>query len=1500
VNSTARRLAAMVIATIVTALLVVTGVAPLAQAATDSSLTIRVTTVSGAALTGATVRVIAANGGTVSSANEAPAKSGTYVVSGELDSAADYAIQVTTAPTSTSNGFTQFYGGSATLDAAATISPTVGANVLSFSLQSGSLGGRVLTTSSKALKNVDVALYRFAGSRWNHIETVTSSGTGAYAFPHLEPGSYTVAYDATRLQKTYASVYAGGSPMIASTDAPAPDTALTSYYVTAGKATTANQKVPTGGSIAGIVRGGSTALAGVGVRAMLLAGNPTDGFTGATIATAAAATSTSTGAFTVTGLSAGYYALSFDPTPAQDATFSDPYSDPTLGATAVKWIKVTAGKKTTTATTTLTSGAANAIVQGTLSGSPSTAAGTVRFYTLDDRLAGSATITGSGTFSIGLTAGRYRYRALPSNSAQPGAYLATYGTVDAHAGQTTAITGIPFEAESPMAFSDGPTVDVQSNSSGDVFTVTAETNHPTTSKFSYQWLRAGIPIFGARDATFQTGGADVGHQLSVRVSAVELEGGVSITGTTDAGTLVSVGAAPELLQQPSVTPSANVTIGTVLRVVPGPTAPSATNFAYQWYEDGLPVAQATKATYTVRANVDAVQVEVTPVLAGREAGLSDFSPSVAVSLKAAPVVKAAPKLTSKALSGGVTRYSVAAGSWTPTATSTFVWRADGAAIASGATYNFDPSGEFGHSAITVDVQAQLTGYATGLRTLVARKGTATPTQTVATVISDSTTGADINDETDAVTVGDVLTLTTGVWTPVSPNDVPVISYRWERKIGSTWTLAGTGTTYTVLPVDVTRSMRLVTTATTKAYPVVTVTQPAGLGTAATGLEIGAPTAVVGGSAIVGETLTLSRDGSWSVPGVTDTYSWLSCTASCQNAPTNYTVIAGATKATLVVPASLSGASVVGRITGSKPGFVPASVDSEVATVSTVTTIVALDAPQIQGLNGDGDAAVGHPLTAATGTYNLPGVTKRFAWEYCSNGCGIPNNWWRPDGYTTTFTPGYISWQTGLGDLRLVEIVSKAGYATQTFTSVIVDVVEGRAFEAYPPTFTKAGSTVTVAGSWEPLTGIQYQWLLDGVEVGTDQPSFTVPAADIAKVLELRVTIADPPSPYAAEGFERTYVAANGTLPALTLAPIAGTPTVGSTLTAPLPAVDDLYDISPTYSYRWYSGTTAISGATSATFVPTSAHRGKAVSVRVTVAASSYASKTYTSAARTIGYGTDPGGSVDVTTAGSFTPGAVLTAHALGYDPAEYTFSYVWQANGVSIAKATKRTYTLTAADAAKSVRAVVTIARAGYSTVVRASEGSLVSTSGPLVATTLPTFAGVVNGVVTARTTLTIAAPAFAVTAAPSYAWYRDGVVIRGAKSSTFVTSPSDAGTSISATVTAKAAGYDPTTFTIPPVQVVEGASASATKKPAITGKIAECSTLTASAGVWNVDGLTFAYQWMTGSTPIAGATAPTFVVPNNLYTGTKLSVVVTATRSGIANGTSSSAATSILGSSGC
>ncbi|THG35808.1 serine protease [Glaciibacter flavus] len=78
------------------------------------------------------------------------------------------------------------------------------------------------------------------------------------------------------------------------------------------------------------------------------------------------------------------------------------------------------------------------------------------------------------------------------------------------------------------------------------------------------------------------------------------------------------------------------------------------------------------------------------------------------------------------------------------------------------------------------------------------------------------------------------------------------------------------------------------------------------------------------------------------------------------------------------------------------------------------------------------------------------------------------------------------------------------------------------------------------------------------------------------------------------------------------------------------------------------------------------------------------------------------------------------------------------------------------------------------------------------------------------------------------------------------------------------------------------------TAPPTISGTPAVGSTLTASPGTWDTDGLTFAYQWQRGGVDIAGATSATYVV-TKADQGASLTVVVTASAADRPSGTATS-----------
>jgi hypothetical protein len=82
-------------------------------------------------------------------------------------------------------------------------------------------------------------------------------------------------------------------------------------------------------------------------------------------------------------------------------------------------------------------------------------------------------------------------------------------------------------------------------------------------------------------------------------------------------------------------------------------------------------------------------------------------------------------------------------------------------------------------------------------------------------------------------------------------------------------------------------------------------------------------------------------------------------------------------------------------------------------------------------------------------------------------------------------------------------------------------------------------------------------------------------------------------------------------------------------------------------------------------------------------------------------------------------------------------------------------------------------------------------------------------------------------------------------------------------------------------------------KPPGISGTVRVGSRVVASPGTWSVTGPAFTYQWLANGKRINGATSAAYTVPASLA-GVKLSVTVTAHKSGYNNAARTSAASTV------
>lgn len=183
--------------------------------------------------------------------------------------------------------------------------------------------------------------------------------------------------------------------------------------------------------------------------------------------------------------------------------------------------------------------------------------------------------------------------------------------------------------------------------------------------------------------------------------------------------------------------------------------------------------------------------------------------------------------------------------------------------------------------------------------------------------------------------------------------------------------------------------------------------------------------------------------------------------------------------------------------------------------------------------------------------------------------------------------------------------------------------------------------------------------------------------------------------------------------------------------------------------------------------------------------------------------------------------------------------------------------------------------------------------SGKPVANQAPILSG--SGEV--GSTLTVQAPTWTPSdVTERWEWLRNNAPIDGATDTTYELTSADLGRQIRLRVTASKPGYADGITLSEPVTVVAGGAPQASPAVHISGNGKVGTTLTSTPPVWDAPVATEAYQWYREDTKILGATGRSYVVQTD-DVGRQLTLQVTATRVGYANGLSiSNAITGVSG----
>ena len=335
--------------------------------------------------------------------------------------------------------------------------------------------------------------------------------------------------------------------------------------------------------------------------------------------------------------------------------------------------------------------------------------------------------------------------------------------------------------------------------------------------------------------------------------------------------------------------------------------------------------------------------------------------------------------------------------------------------------------------------------------------------------------------------------------------------------------------------------------------------------------------------------------------------------------------------------------------------------------------------------------------------------------------------------------------------------------------------------------------------------------------------------------------------------------------------VTGTPQVGVKLTA---SPGTWTPSGGTYSYQWYAGGVAVTGATNPTFTPRAEHLGKQLRVKVT------ATKTGTQAGSAISLATAataPGAltaTAPPTISGTPQVGVQLSATTGTWSP-RASYTYQWRNTDGRIPGATASTFTPTAEQLDQALRVTVTATRDGYRTTRSTSVATTAVQSGKFAAQAPPTITGEAQ----VDKTLVASPGTWSPDAPTAYQWLVDGVPVTGATGPTYTPIADDVRKQVSVQVSVSLPGYSPASATSATTTAVIPGTFRNTSDPFVTGTPKVGVPLTADPGGWSPEP-TLTWQWTADGAPIPGATSSTFT-PSPAELGKTLAIEVTARHPG-------------------
>lgn len=601
------------------------------------------------------------------------------------------------------------------------------------------------------------------------------------------------------------------------------------------------------------------------------------------------------------------------------------------------------------------------------------------------------------------------------------------------------------------------------------------------------------------------------------------------------------------------------------------------------------------------------------------------------------------------------------GRWGPApVTFTYQWLADGTPIAGATASNYVVAATDRGKQLSVTVTGSKDGY----------PSVSTTSDRTGTVGNPLVSPASTPTISGSAVVGSTLTAASGTWASGAS-----LAYQWLRSGAAI--PGATTSTYVVQAADVGSVLAVKVTGSADGCTSVSRTSVSTAVVPPQATFTTAPIPTISGTTKVGSTLT-AQPGAWKPSGAAFSYQWLRAGSA----------IGGATGASYTLAAEDAGKTVSVQVTATKLGVSPRSQTSKstakvaAGTLAPTTPTTTTTKPVVDGT-----------ITAQASAWGPGTVNLAYQWyKVSSSGKSSVISGATSASYQVAGSiAGYrlkakvTGTRTGYGSAsRYTRTTSAVAKARLTVVQAPAVSVEGTP---------RVGKLLTASpGSHSPSASYAYQWYRGGSAISrATGATYRLASADKGRTLKVRVT---------AKRTGYVSLTAYGYLSGTVQAGIAAvtpklsdtTPKVGQVLSITAATSADRWSPKPTtVTYQWFRNSTAIAGATSASYTVQSDDLGKAIRVEVTGSASDYAAVARRSASSSH---VAKGSFATLGTVTIVASGNTLTAAEGTWSPKPDAFTYQWYRDGKALSGATAQSYAYGGASGAYRVK--VTAVRAGY------------------------------------------------------------------------------------------------------------------------------------------------------------------------------------------------------------